>query len=110
MNELKLLPCPFCGSADIKDDNYIRDGREVICVSCFASTHAFHPDANSKAIAVWNTRAKSSEFEAMRDALRVCDKAFGRINLADLNNSVGMEVYEAQNQARAALALARKGE
>lgn len=56
MADAKLLPCPFCGSEKISQDNYIRDGREVHCRDCGAATHAFMPDANFKAVAKWNNR------------------------------------------------------
>lgn len=54
--KMQPLPCPFCGCADIKTDSYIRDGREIICRGCGASTHAFMPYANEKALAKWNVR------------------------------------------------------
>jgi Lar family restriction alleviation protein len=56
MSQTDLLPCPFCGGEDIRSDVYIRDGREVECVLCGATTHAYNPDANQKAMAKWNTR------------------------------------------------------
>lgn len=60
MNDVKLRPCPFCGGTNITYDQFIRDGREVICRDCKASVHAFNPDANAKAIAAWNTRSDAA--------------------------------------------------
>ena len=54
----QLLPCPFCGSRNIADDDYIRDGKQVSCRECFASTIAYNPKAREKAIAAWNRRTK----------------------------------------------------
>ena len=51
-----LKPCPFCGSP-AEDEIYIRDGKQVGCIECGAGVYAFNPDANSKAIQKWNTRA-----------------------------------------------------
>lgn len=51
-----LKPCPHCGSDKIKTD-YIRDGRVCGCCSCGASTRAYNPDAEVKAVQLWNTRA-----------------------------------------------------
>jgi len=69
-----LLPCPFCGAKEIHDDEYIRDGRKVYCSGCGASTYAYRPDANSKAIKAWNTRAQppapADVVEKMAEALR----------------------------------------
>jgi Lar family restriction alleviation protein len=53
-----LLPCPFCGSENILDDIFIRDGAKVACRDCWAAVHAFQPSANDKAIEKWNRRAK----------------------------------------------------
>lgn len=54
---VELKPCPFCGSEDIKDDVYMRDGREVVCRECKARVGAFNPDANARAIDAWNRRS-----------------------------------------------------
>src|SRR6266496_1147180 len=50
-----LAPCPFCGCETIAT-TYIRDGRAVACMDCAASVRAFAPDAEAKAIKLWNTR------------------------------------------------------
>lgn len=62
MEELK--PCPFCGSENISNNDYIRDGRQVSCRSCFASTIAFNPNAQEKACAAWNRRAANAKLVA----------------------------------------------
>jgi Lar family restriction alleviation protein len=53
-----LEPCPFCGGTRIRT-THIRDGRACGCGDCGAELHAFHPDAEAKAIKLWNTRALS---------------------------------------------------
>mgnify|MGYP000922428315 CR=1 FL=1 len=55
-----LKPCPHCGSDKIKTD-YIRDGRVCGCCSCGASTRAYNPDAEVKAVQLWNTRALQAD-------------------------------------------------
>jgi Lar family restriction alleviation protein len=60
----ELLPCPFCGGEAVT--NYIRDGRRAACTKCGAAAGSqFHgpldrPDAESRAIIAWNTRALSN--------------------------------------------------
>jgi Lar family restriction alleviation protein len=53
----ELLPCPFCGSGDVIDNCYIRDGRAVRCKKCGASVHEYEPEARELSITKWNTRA-----------------------------------------------------
>lgn len=60
MND-KLKPCPFCGSHKIKDDVYMRDGRRVVCRECSASVGAFNPNANERAVALWNRRHQDQD-------------------------------------------------
>jgi Lar family restriction alleviation protein len=67
-----LNPCPFCGSPKIMP-GYIRDGQEVHCTHCGARTHAFEPEAFSKAAAKWNARVvfmNSDRIAMLEAALR----------------------------------------
>ena len=53
--KIKLKPCPFCGSADIKISQY--DGKNVvICLNCFCKNSG-NVDLE-KSIEVWNRRVK----------------------------------------------------
>jgi len=84
----KLKPCPFCGNTKIRDDQYIRDGRQVKCRGCGASTQAYNPSANEKATHLWNNRADmhTELVEALRplvsshhiDDKCQCNKCIGR--------------------------------
>lgn len=63
MTDTTLLPCPFCGSPNVKPC-YVRRGRQVHCVACDAfgppaRHHAGKPsrDTDDRAIAAWNRRA-----------------------------------------------------
>lgn len=52
-----LLPCPFCGSSNVRCSP-IRDGSNVQCRDCFSTGPAqFSPNASAKAIEAWNWRA-----------------------------------------------------
>lgn len=50
-----LLPCPFCGGADIRSYP-IRDGRAFACADCSGSVLAYEPDAYGKCLGKWNRR------------------------------------------------------
>jgi Lar family restriction alleviation protein len=63
-----LEPCPFCGGTRIRT-THIRDGRACGCGDCGAELHAFHPDAEAKAIKLWNTRTLSLTTKAIDDEL-----------------------------------------
>lgn len=69
MNEIKLKPCPFCGSDNLEIYATERKDRpkcvwtaEVVCLGCFgrAVNHGFdwtENEAKDKAIKAWNRRA-----------------------------------------------------
>lgn len=54
--EEKPLPCPFCGSKDIKVIQATVSGYVAVCNDCWAATRAETTKAD--AIAAWNRRAK----------------------------------------------------
>jgi Lar family restriction alleviation protein len=59
MEELKLKPCPFCGSdAEVITRNYygLRDSFLVECASCGVATPEFD-DSVDDATDAWNCRA-----------------------------------------------------
>lgn len=61
----ELLPCPFCGSAEV-ETHFIRDGRECAC-RCGASTVEMQPNAEAKVRAAWNRRAASPSPPVLAD-------------------------------------------
>jgi len=80
-----LKPCPFCGGP-ARDDIYIRDGRKVECMSCSASTIAFSPDANTKAIAAWNQRPQPDHGSVSR---KDAEKSYACSAFDFENNPIG---------------------
>lgn len=100
-----LLPCPFCGSSNIRDNQYIRDGRAVCCSNCGVSVCAFNPAANSIAIAKWNTRADlQKEMLEILEELEVALTAGGDINKRSM--PIGGKTYI--SQIKAVIAKVRK--
>lgn len=95
-NELK--PCPFCGWNEVRDSVYIRDGREIQCGKCGAAVHAYNPDANEKAGSLWNRRVLPPAYAPMVAAL---EEAAEHLYTTQ-------DIARVREQARAALALARK--
>lgn len=77
-----LLPCPFCGG-DKARTIHIRDGRKVACVCGACGNPEFHgpldkPNAESRAITAWNTRAVSAaEGDLLWRCLEALDKIHG---------------------------------
>lgn len=54
--EEKLLPCPFCGSVDVKVIQSTVSGYVATCNECWAASRA--EATRDDAIAAWNRRAK----------------------------------------------------
>lgn len=52
---MQYLPCPFCGSLDIKVYEGIYDDLHII-VYCDCGAQAAAAEEEEKAIALWNTR------------------------------------------------------
>lgn len=71
MSDIKLRPCPFCGSENLKIYTTERNDRpkcawraEVVCLGCFgrATNHGFdwtEDKAKENAIKAWNRRANN---------------------------------------------------
>lgn len=72
--ETELLPCPFCGSSNVKL-GFIRDGKVVRCKNqnCLAegvpAYHGMYKDAAERAIAAWNKRVPSTPPHITEDEL-----------------------------------------
>lgn len=66
-NELKLLPCPFCGSSNLKVFGCAapEGWREIQCLDC---NIAFSNNDDDNPISSWNTRATESA-DTTREAL-----------------------------------------
>ena len=81
MSNEELLPCPFCGGADIAisvDENQGNKWGSAVCFSCSAvgpevrTGYETHPEASwrAEAAAEWNRRASPPEdVKRMREAL-----------------------------------------
>ena len=70
----ELLPCPFCGSADINTEGPCYDA--FMCNGCGASQ--YDQPGHAEAIAAWNTRASQAEIERLRKALTACLEAVNK--------------------------------
>jgi len=55
MNEVKLLPCPFCGEYKAKIDKGV-NGYCITCTHCKSNSGAY--SEAGKAVKAWNTRIK----------------------------------------------------
>ena len=62
-----LKPCPFCGSTDLRLNEFEQYG---ICNSCNAFGPSFDIVDECDAIAVWNRRDTQPEVTALVEALR----------------------------------------
>lgn len=67
--EMKLLPCPFCGNGNVVEIGLEEMGRDVYCPRCQASV-VWTGDAKGDVIARWNHRAPS-DLSRLRDAVVV---------------------------------------
>lgn len=77
----ELLPCPFCGSADINTEGPCYDA--FMCNGCGVSQ--YDQPGHAEAIAAWNTRADAScqaEIERLTEALEMCARLLPRYRLA----------------------------
>ena len=61
--QIRLLPCPFCGSEHITLWEDIHDGSCVVeCRDCNVSTRRYYNvEQRERAVKAWNTRANTSE-------------------------------------------------
>jgi Lar family restriction alleviation protein len=100
--ESELKPCPFCGNTKIRDNEYIRDGRQVVCSGCGASTQAYNPLANKKAKHLWNSRTQN------KDLIEALEKCKDHRKYAGSSMSYEEAYNELQNWIEAALTKARK--
>ena len=57
MSDLKLLPCPFCGSAAEMNYHKSTESYYVACSECTAHT-CYHGAEQHEAAATWNTRTE----------------------------------------------------
>ena len=55
MDELKLLPCPFCGEEKAQTDKGV-NGYFVTCTNCKSNSGSY--SEIGKAVKAWNTRIK----------------------------------------------------
>lgn len=57
MNEIKLLPCPFCGKRAVMRNRVNKNGIEVFCIECknCNSKSDWYHDF-SRAVNSWNSR------------------------------------------------------
>lgn len=63
MSEVKLLPCPFCGSENIMLDKTKEDTLHLaVCRNCVAEVSGFTRDG---AIRAWNTRKPMDDVETV---------------------------------------------
>ena len=72
--EQQLLPCPFCGSADLELDNLVdEDDYFVSCRKCHVQQIANY--TANEAVNRWNQRAKNGCLAAMHrmDSMRIRD-------------------------------------
>lgn len=90
-----LLPCPFCGGQDIRDQPML-GGRAVVCRGCGASVFGYEPDASLKAAEKWNTRLSAQPAEA--EAVEVVARAILQETLRKLYAGC-LEVDGAEMQA-----------
>lgn len=83
MNEIKLLPCPFCGEKAVV---HVNDGVKVICRECGASSKClmdgyshYKPDGSAieAVVKAWNTRKPMEQIaEQLNNNFRkvICDE------------------------------------
>jgi len=78
MDDVKLLPCPFCGGAwgiaREPRDNYPVAGMWYLfhkVPRCFFAISPSHFETEAKAVQAWNTRTPSPDHVIMREALEL---------------------------------------
>lgn len=82
-DDVTLLPCPFCGSDDVRAKREAVKGTDdlVLSVSC-RKCHALVQEWGDKAIALWNTRVSDPRIAALEAQLadaRDCIDLFNRM-------------------------------
>jgi hypothetical protein len=77
-NEVKLLPCPFCGNPAPIGEIEDHFGNDHPCVRCSVCPVELACDTEERAIAAWNTRPSASPdtalVERVRDYIYDCTK------------------------------------
>lgn len=101
-DEQTLLPCPFCGSNNVKAGHGVRYAE---CSDCDAMGPTAHYPEN--AISAWNTRAAMPDTKALEaaDWFAITDRVLDELQEHDSDLTSGSEI----DNVRAALRAARGG-
>ena len=80
MDDVKLLPCPFCGEADAFTERADFSSSYVVCNNCLTRGPTCCQDDDDEdepgkdaAIAAWNTRPLPTDEEVGRAARAICE-------------------------------------
>lgn len=84
-----LLPCPFCGGAQIKAFHHIDRGWgaswHVECIADECGNSTCHHDTEAAAIAAWNKR-QPTQSDALREALWAMPEPYEYLNKDQLKS------------------------
>ena len=92
---VELLPCPFCGSDDVRFEPTYIDNDNWGCIVCKACSAEADYGSRKDATSFWNTRAKqpTEVTEAMKRAGAFAAAAYGHPNLYHPNGEMLEEIY-----------------